>query len=210
MRTAPFIVALACFVACGSLDNEPLRTGVIRGQLANPDSGALVAVVGREDLSTRPDAEGRFELRSVPVGPRELLVLINASQSRRLSVDVGPASIVELGVVEAAPSVEFEVYVKSPGGQRVTGGTVALLGTPLVKSIKPPEDEAEFHLPPGCYEALVSVPGLGSTTVSGCLDSAPLELDALLDVPDGSPGREGCEVTGCKGLLACQPDRSCR
>ncbi len=212
MRASAFIVGVAasCFVACGSLDNEPLRSGVIRGRLAGTDASALVAVLGRDELVTRPDAEGRFELSPVPLGKAELLVVINALQSRRLLVDVGPASIVELGAIEPAPSVEFEVYVKAPGGQRVTGGSVTLLGTPLVKSIKPPEDEAEFKVPPGCYEALVSVPGLGTATANGCVVAEPFEQIVVLPVPDGSPGREGCVVTGCRSLLTCQADFSCR
>ena len=101
--------------------------------------------------------------------------------------------------------------MKAPGGQRVTGGTAALVGTPLTASVKAPEDEAEFHLPAGCYEVVVTVPGLGSGTVNGCLEAGGLfERILQLEAPDGSPGREGCVVTGCQGLLTCQADRSCR
>jgi len=211
-RLLPTVLLMACLGAgCGSLDNEPLRTGTIRGQLANTDTSALVSVIGHEALVTAPDAEGRFVLDGVPLGPVELLVVINLRQSRRLSVEVGAASIVELGPVEPAISGDFEIYVKAPGGQRVTGGSAVLVGTPLVSSVRPPEDEAEFHLPAGCYEAVVTVPGLGGGTVNGCLEAGGLFEHILqLEVPDGSAGREGCVVTGCQGLLTCQPDRSCR
>lgn len=97
-------IALTALTACGSLDNEPLLTGVIRGQLAGTDASALVAVVGRDDLVTRPDAEGRFELQAVPLGSVDLLVMINAAESRRLTVEVGAASIVELGQIAPAIS----------------------------------------------------------------------------------------------------------
>ena len=203
---------MACLGAgCGSFDNQPLLTGTIRGQLANTDTSALVSVIGHEALVTAPDAEGRFALEGVPLGTAELFVVINLRESRRFTVEVGAASIVELGPVEPALSGDFEVYVKAPGGQRVTGGQAVLVGTPLVVSIKPPEDEAEFHLPAGCYETILTVPGLGSGSISGCIEAAGLfERNLLLEPPDGSPGREGCVVTGCQGLLTCQADRSCR
>ena len=204
-------IVLGALTACGSLDNEPLRVGVIRGQLAGTDASALVAVVGRDDLVTAPDLEGRFELTHVPLGSVDLLVVINARESRRLTVEVGAATIVELGPVAPAPSARFEVYVTAPGGQVVTGGTVSLVGTPLSGSIRAPENEVEFRVPAGCYEALVSVPGLGTAPVSGCVDGgALLERRLTLEAPDGTPGREGCVVTGCRGFLTCQADRSCR
>ncbi|MDP1829422.1 MAG: hypothetical protein Q8L48_39515 [Archangium sp.] len=204
-------IALLALTGCGSLDNEPLRFGVIRGQLLNTDSAALVAVVGRDDLVTQPDLEGRFELKPVPLGPAELLVVINAREARRITVEVGAASVVELGEVTPAPSAHFEVYVDAPGGQRVNGGTVALLATPFIGTIRGFEDEAEFRVPPGCYDALVTVAGLGTQTVSGCVE-AGLTLEKIVTMlePDGSPGREGCPVSGCQGLLVCQADRSCR
>jgi hypothetical protein len=202
---------LFALTACGSLDNEPLSVGVIRGQLANADASALVSVVGRVDLLTTPDAQGHFELQGVPLGTADLFVVINARESRRLSVQVGAASIVELGAVAPAPSAHFEVYVSAPGGQAVTGGTVSLVGTPLGGALRPPEDELEFRVPAGCYQALVSVPGLGTATVSGCVEAGGLlERRVTLEEPDGSAGREGCGVSGCKSFLTCQADRSCR
>lgn len=204
-------LALLTLTACGSLDNEPLRAGVIRGQLLGADARALVAVVGREDLVTRPDAQGFFELKPVPLGSVELLVVINAREARRLTVEVGAATVVELGAVEPAPTAIFEVYVKPAAGQRVTGGSVVLVGTPFSGTLKAPEDEAEFRVPAGCYEARITVAGLGSTTLSDCVDAgAYLERHITLAPPDGSAGNEGCAVSGCQGLLVCQADRSCR
>lgn len=204
-------IALIALTGCGSLDNEPLLVGVIRGQLANSDDTALVAVVGRDDLVTRPDAEGRFELTSVPLGQVDLLVVINALESRRFTVQVGAASLVELGAIAPAPSAHFEIYVRAPGGQRVNGGTVALVGTPLTTRIRGSESEAEFDLPAGCYEALVTVAGLGTGNVSGCVEEAGrFEQTFTFPPPDGSPGREGCPVSGCQGVLVCQADLSCR
>ena len=204
-------LSLTALTACGSLDNEPLRTGAIRGHLANTDASALVAVVGRDDLVTRPDAEGRFELWGVPLGNVDLLVVINLRESRRLTVAVSAASIVELGSVAPAASAHFELYVSSPGRQRVTGGTLVFQGTPLGGTIRAPEDEVELQVPGGCLEALVTVPGLGSQVVSSCVEAGGSFVRRItMAEPDGSPGREGCSVSGCQGLLTCQADRSCR
>ena len=210
MRTLSLVLVVS-LAACGSLDNDPLRTGIIRGQLEGSDLSSLIAVVSHEELVTHPDADGRFELTGVPLGNVELLVLINAQQSRRLSVEVGAASVIDLGPIAPAPSQEFEIYVNAPSGQRVTGGTVALVGTPLVKRIEAPEDEAEFSVPPGCYQAFVSVPGLGNITVDGCMEPGiSFRKTITFDSPDGTPGREGCSVTGCTLALVCQADGSCR
>lgn len=211
MKPAALLLTFTCLGAgCGSLENEPLLTGVIRGQVLGADQDALVMVLGHEELTRIPDAEGRFELVGVPVGSAELLVLINFFQSRRLTVEVGAASIVELGEVAPTLSGEFEVYLKAPGGQRVTGGRMILLGTPLSSSVRPPEDEAEVDVPAGCYDAEVRVPGLGVEVVSGCVPEGGVFKRILtFPVPDGSPGREGCPVTGCQGLLTCQADLSC-
>lgn len=206
------LIALTALAGCGGFENEPFKTGVLRGQLQGTDASALVGVVGHENLSARPDAAGRFELAGVPLGQVDLLVIINATQSKRLTVEVGGASIVELGVVEPRPSVKFEVHVKAPGDQWLGGGRVSLVGTPLSEPIRidGDESEAEFYLPAGCYEARVTVPGLGEVTRSECVENSSSSIRVSMPVPDGSAGREGCSVTGCPSSLTCQSDRSCR
>jgi hypothetical protein len=207
------LIALTALAGCGGFENEPFKTGVLRGQLVGTDATALVSVVGHENLSARPDAAGRFELANVPLGQVDLLVIVNALQSKRFSVEVGGASIVELGVVEPRPSVKFEVHVKAPGHQWLGGGRVSLLGTPLSEPLELDFDEAEaeFYVPPGCYDAQVTVPGLGDVTRSGCVaEGESFDTTVRMPEPDGSPGREGCEVTGCPLLLTCQSDRTCR
>jgi hypothetical protein len=205
------LIALCALPACGGFENEPFKTGIVRGQLSGVDATALISVVDHEELVTRPDAEGRFELAGVPLGNVELLAIINARQSRRLAVTVAGATVVELGAVEAKPSAKFEIYVSAAGGLRLTGGTVSLVGTPLRVNIRGSENEAEFYVPGGCYTALVQVPGLAEATTSGCIgDSGFFERRVELSPPDGSPGQEGCAVTGCLTGLTCQVDRTCR
>lgn len=206
-----FAMSMMLVGGCGSLDNAPLRLGVIRGQLANADGSALVAIRGREDLVTSPERDGHFELKNVPVGSVELFIIVNAGESQRLIVDVGAASVTELGTVTAARSATFEVYVVAPGGQLVSSGTLALVGVPLTAAIRPQEGEAHLRVPAGCFDVVVSVPGLGSSGASGCVDAGGLlERRIALPIPDGTPGREGCPVTGCQAPLACQADLACR
>lgn len=202
----PLLVA-----ACGGFDNRPFSTGVVRGVVTGADDNAFVAVVGHDELVTQPDvATGAFELRGVPLGAQELLVVAMARRAVRVPIEVGGGNALELGAVEPRPTVHFELYVRAPGGQRVAG-TVFLDGTPLSNVIRGAEDEATFNVPAGCYTARAVVVGLGEKTVSECVPEGALtfERQLLLDAPDGSAGREGCVVSGCKGGLVCDADLAC-
>ena len=204
-------IALCALSACGGLENEPFKTGTIRGQLVAADANAVVAVVGQPALVTHPDSAGRFTLEAVPLGTVDLLIVVNAALSHRQPVVVGGASVVELGALEGRRSGKLELYVQSVGRHVLTGGTVSLVGLPLTSPIVAPENEAEFTVPAGCYEARVVVPGLPETTVSGCVGEAGLfEQHLDLEPPDGTPGSEGCSITGCEDGLVCQADFSCR
>ncbi|MFZ5442903.1 MAG: hypothetical protein ACOZQL_23055 [Myxococcota bacterium] len=206
------VIALLGLTACGGFENEPFKTGVVRGQVTGADERALVSVIGREDLTTKPDAAGAFELAGVPLGQAELLIIANATSSRRLTVEVGGASVVELGVVDAPPSVKLEVHVEG-GYHDLSHGTVRLVGTPLTRRIEVEgfESEAEFFVPAGCYEARASVPGLGQASNTLCFtDTLTHSLRVTFPTPDGSEGREGCSVTGCLFPFTCQSDRTCR
>ena len=210
MKRVSSLLWIAC-LGCGSLENAPLRSGVIQGQLRNADASALVAVVGREDLRTTPDAEGRFELRAVPTGTVDLVIIINALESTRVSVQLEAASIADLGVVTPLSSALFEFYVLPPGGQLIVGGRIGVSGLPLSAPTSSPENEAHLRLPPGCYLFLVSAAGLGEVSVSVCgVGGGSLERRVTLPAPDGTSGHEGCTLTGCVGLLRCQADRSCQ
>jgi hypothetical protein len=204
-------IALAALTACGGLENAPLRTGTVHGQLMGIDAEARVGVLGHEELTATPGPDGRFVLEGVPTGQVELLVVINALQAQRLSVNVEGASILDVGTVAARPAGRIEIAVLSLGGHRLTGGTVSVVGTPFTSPIRPPENEASLVVPAGCYEIRVAVPGLGTALTSGCVEeSFQLEKRVVLESPDGSFGREGCSVTGCRAGLSCGADRSCR
>lgn len=197
--------------ACGGLENEPFKVGTVKGQISDADQSALVSVVGREDLVARPDTQGFFVLQNVPLGRVELLVVHNRTQLERVSVDVAGASSVDLGPVAPQPGVHTELYVQAPGGQYLAG-TVQFVGTPLAATIRPPEFEAELHLPPGCYTARAVVAGLGTQTDEFCISAGAFAVTRRLTmpVPDGSAGNEGCPVSGCQAGLVCQADLACR
>lgn len=202
----PLLVA-----ACGGFDNRPFSTGVVRGVVTDADDKAFVAVVGHDELVTRPDlATGAFELRDVPLGAQELLVVATARRALRVPIEVGGGNALELGALEPQSTVHFEVYVRSPGGHRIAG-TVFLEGTPVSAPIRGLEDEAAFNVPAGCYTARAVVVGLGEKTLTECVPEGALtvERQLLLDAPDGSAGREGCVVSGCKGGLVCDADLAC-
>jgi hypothetical protein len=211
LRALTASTCLALLSACGSLDNEPFKTGTLRGQMTGHDGSALVAVIGRDDLVTTPDADGRWQLVGVPLGRQDLLIIVAARQAQRVSVEVSGASTVDVGVAQPKPTVNFELYVRAPGGQRVAG-TVSLLGTPLTQTIRGIENEVHFYVPAGCYQARAVVVGLGEKVTEQCLaeGAVVIERTVTMDVPDGSAGREGCVVAGCAGALSCEPDLSCR
>lgn len=204
-------IALAVLAACGGLENAPLRTGTVRGQLTGADGRAVVGVLGNEALRTAPGPDGRFVLEGVPTGEVELLVVVNALQAQRLKVTVDSATILDVGTVQARESGAIELYAVAPGGQLLTGGTVSLVGTPFSSPIRGPENEGEMVVPAGCYQGRVAVPGLGSALSSVCVEEGRrVERRISLAPPDGSVGREGCAVTGCSAGLTCSADRSCR
>ncbi len=205
------LLALVALSACGGLENEPLTLGVVRGSLLGATSNSTVSIFGRPDLIATPDATGAFELRGVPQGQVEVLKLISLDFGERQRVEVQGGSVADVGASAGRPVGFFEVELGSPGGQRVRQGSLALSGTPLSVRIERDEPEWQIRVPAGCYEITATVPGLGSKTTQACAGEAMhRDVQIVMPVPDGSPGREGCQVTGCSGTLRCQPDHSCR
>jgi hypothetical protein len=202
-------LALGTLTACGELENAPLTLGVIRGSLVGATASSKVAVYQRPELVPTLDADGGFEFVGVPVGPVEVLALISAARAERITVDVVGGAVANLGAREGRPVGKFELNFKAPSGQRVDKATALVEGTPLSLRFEEP-GEAEFRVPAGCYHVQGAVPGLGSKLVEACVtEVGEREVTFSFPQPDGSPGREGCLVTGCVTGLSCRADGAC-
>jgi hypothetical protein len=201
------VVAIA-LSACGGFDNTPLRLGVVRGVVSNPTIDTVVMVEQLPALSTRPSPDGSFELTGVPQGEVTLLVLASASNAERLTVNVRGGEVAELGSVGQTPGARLEIEVRVPSFQSRAKTTVQVNGVTLQRALSR-DGEVSVALPSGCYPVIVSLPGLGSVEKQVCVE-APTRREEHFDllVPDGSPGREGCSVTGCD-LFTCRSDGSC-
>ena len=198
--------------ACGGFDNEPLLYGIIRGQLSSASAQALVVVLEHPELQTRPDATGHFEIQHVPLGPATLLIRESDTRARRVEVDVGAAEIVELGVVATEPAAHLELEFFPPTGIPVIDPRVTIDGTPLTGESAEMGRELELTLPAGCYRVVASAKGVGSVTFDEVCVTAGQRVERHVEFPrpDGSPGREGCVVTGCQYPLECSPsERIC-
>lgn len=207
MRPFAAMVGLLVLSGCGGLENEPLTWGIVRGSLVGSNSSSTVSVFGRPELIASPDSQGNFSLR-VPQGENQLLALISQTKTELISVEVQAGAVAEVGSRTGLPPGMLELELKAPSFQNIAKGTVKVEGTPV--SIRLEETvEWEFRLPAGCYEVQGTVPGLGSITSQGCVvEGKHVEVEFRFPQPDGSPGREGCIVTGCS-LGVCRSNGTC-
>lgn len=210
MRALLVTVALVVLAACGGLDNGPLRLGVIRGVVPNPTIDTVVLVEQAPALSTRPSADGHFELTGVPQGDVTLLVLASATHAERLTVNVRGGEVAEVGSVGQTPAARLEIVVHVPSNQSRLQTKVQVNGVTLQKPLDR-EGEVAIALPTGCYPVIVSIPGLGSLEKQVCMQAPTMrEVQFELPEPNGTPGREGCSVSGCEPGYSCRSDGSCR
>lgn len=209
MRRALLALPLATLSACGGLDNVPLTRGVVRGTLVGADGDALVAVVGTPALSARPDALGRFTLTEVPLGAVDLLMLVNRASAERRQVTVTGGGVADVGEVAGRPVGTLEVKLRLPDNLSPRAAGVTVVGTPLVRGVDV-LGEVELGLPAGCYAVRGVVPGVLPVERPACLpEGGALEVELDFPRPDGSPGQEGCSVTGCVDGYVCRPDGRC-
>lgn len=199
-------VALA---GCGGLENEPLTRGVLEGTLARPDALALVAVMGRPELAARPDAAGRFRLADVPSGEQDLLLVLDGQRAERRMVSVAGGAVTNLGDVEGRRAGQVLARLGGPDLLQLAAGEVLVLGTPLRASLTA-QREARLVLGAGCYTLRATHPGLAAVEDQVCVNEGEQQAKELeFPEPDGEPGHEGCQVTGCEGAATCRPDGHC-
>lgn len=210
MRARLVSVVAVVLAACGGFDNTPLRLGVVRGVVSSPTIETVVLVEQQPALSTRPSADGRFELTGVPQGEVTLLVLASAVNAERLTVNVRGGEVAEVGSVGQTPGARLEIVVHVPSNQSRAQARVQVNGVTLQRPLDR-EGEVSIALPTGCYPIVVSIPGLGSLEKQVCMQAPMMrEVQFELPEPNGTPGREGCSVSGCESGRSCRSDGSCR
>jgi hypothetical protein len=100
-------------------------------------------------------------------------------------------------------------HLGGPDLLQLSAGEVEVLGTPLRASLTS-QREARLVLGAGCYTLRASHPGLAAVEAQVCVNEGeqqPKELE--FPEPDGEPGHEGCQVTGCEGAAVCLPGGRC-
>ncbi|MFP2905278.1 carboxypeptidase-like regulatory domain-containing protein [Pyxidicoccus sp. 3LFB2] len=216
MRTT-FHIAMATLLAlvagaCGNLNNDPFRVGTVRGQLTEYDPAvALVSVVSQPGLRSNVDADGRFALERVPVGPVELFIVATAEKAARVGVTVQGGQSVEVKNVASKAAGFFDLKVKASQGERVTGAQVSVAGTPFQRLEL--DDKGRLRvgpLPDGCYAVTVSATGFPLVQAEACVGPGEKkEIKVDLEAAEDYINR-GCVVTGCADGLVCAPNNRCR
>lgn len=208
MRALLATAVLAVLSACGGLDNAPLRVGLVRGLVVDPTPESLVFVENAPALVTRPGAAGTFEL-SVPQGDVTLVVLASASRAERRALVVQGGGVTEAGSLGTLAGARLEAEVHVPSLQSRAAATLEVGGVLMTQ--RPNVDgEIAVGLPSGCFPVRVVLRGLGVVEKEVCLQAPEVrEVHFDLPAPDGSPGREGCSVTGCEAGYACRSNGTC-
>lgn len=209
MRRALVIALVTVLAGCGGLENVPLTKGVVRGSFVGADAQALVAVVDQPGLSARPAADGSFELKDVPHGDVELLLIVNASAAERRTVTVLGGGVADVGSVAGRPAGAVELHFRLPDLLSPRAGSATVKGTAIAQSVDE-LGETTLTLPAGCYVVRGEVPGVAAVERPVCaLEGVSLELEFDFPRPDGSPGQEGCSVSGCEDGAVCKADGRC-
>ncbi|NVJ22921.1 MULTISPECIES: carboxypeptidase-like regulatory domain-containing protein [Myxococcus] len=204
------VVLLLGAVACGNLENAPLRVGTIEGQLTEFDPAvALVSLVGAHDVRSSVDAEGRFKLEGVPTGPAELFVVATAEKATRVSVKVSGGQSVKLSRVAPRDAGFFEMRVKASHGERVAGVEVSVLDTPFERLVLDGAGRLRVGpLPDGCYGLSIAGVGFPSVQAEACVGSGE-KKELRVELEPNAELVNRCGLTGCADGLVCNPGGSC-
>ncbi|MEW6435443.1 MAG: hypothetical protein AB1730_28435 [Myxococcota bacterium] len=209
MRRALATFLIAALAGCGGLENVPLMKGVVRGALVGADAHAMVAVVDEPGLSARPEADGTFVVKDVPHGDVELLLIVNVSAAERRTVRVTGGGVADVGNVAGRPAGTVELHFRLPDLLSPRAGSASVHGTAITQPVDK-YGETALTLPAGCYLVRGEVPGVPAVERSVCaLEGVSLELELDFPRPNGSPGQEGCSVSGCEDGAVCKADGRC-
>jgi protocatechuate 3,4-dioxygenase beta subunit len=141
--------------------------GVVRDGAGAPVEGAMVEVHASaaegeaEPRTTTTDAEGRWRLEGVPVGPARVVVRREGADPVEVTVEVAagaePAEIAtQLGA--ALPQGELRGTIQGSDGRPLAGASIRIL--PIgVERTTDADGAFEAEVPPGQYEVEVRAPG---------------------------------------------------
>jgi hypothetical protein len=206
----PKLVIAVALVGCGGLDNRPLRSGAVQGQVMNCEpSVAVVGIVGSSS-STAVDSACHFRIDDVPVGQAQLFVVATPGTALSQTITVEAASVLDLGELHAPHAATLHVKVQAPARQ-VVSGELLVPGVPLAaQPIDMGGNVSAGPFPDGCWSVTVDAAGLGQLEQMACFTGgADMSLDVTMPKPDGTKGKEGCSVSGCQAQSVCMPDGSC-
>lgn len=208
-RTLTVVIAATLVAGCGSLDNDPLRTGIIRGRAVEApiSSTSLALVRERTQLRTSLGEDGAFELREVPAGKVSLYVVASTNAAALLEVEVPGGRVVDVGDIRLGAAATLTVQVSVEGGLSAAGAVVSVPGTPFEAVPLDANEQAVLApLPAGCYEVEVSIPNMGAEDEHVCVAAGENRL-LLLEV--GTEAGAECAEYGCSDGLVCASDGRC-
>ncbi len=196
--------------ACGGLENEPLTLGIVRGSLERASASGWVAIAGRPTTRQALGAGGTFEFRDLQHGEIELFGVANDAEALRRTVAVEGGGITQLGQLAAHPGGFVSVDVKTSTGLFLGRGTVEIPNQPWTTTLDILGHGSLGPLPVGCWDIHLSIPGAAVLERQACTTEGGTEAAEFdLVEPDGTPGHEGCAITGCQDGLECGDDRIC-
>ncbi len=123
------------------------RTLTLTGAAARPISGVEVRIEDTE-LSARSDAEGRFTVDEVPVGPRAVIIDALGFERGRLSIDVQPGAVYAQSLIEYGACPEGETcLVAADAVVEFTAQPAARAGEFVMQIVLPDGTTREAALP---------------------------------------------------------------
>lgn len=208
-KTLVGLMAATLVAGCGSLDNNPLRTGIVRGRAVGTTvtSTSLALVQERTQLRTPLAEDGAFELREVPAGEIGLYVVASSDAAALLKVKVPGGQVLDLGDIQMGTAARITVQVSVEHGLSAAGALVTLEGTPFENVALGAGDQVVLApVPAGCYEVEAVIPNVGSEDADVCVTAGQ---DRLVVIEVGPDGSASCGDLGCLEGLVCAADGRC-
>jgi hypothetical protein len=224
----PLALAALAAAGCGGFETPDVSTGVVEGRVVGAASTAAFAYpLGRPDLKTALESDGRFSIGGVPVTTSAIVVYDGGSY------DSGRAQAVPVTVAGAMRNVISDVYgelaavdeaLKMPRAGRVlaaarvtNGSSVAtarftMLQTDLVDLPTEPDPGALddvvdlWPVPEGLFDVAATLAGFRpGTAPAEVVAAATIEVEVPLSVDDDDAERGCCSAT-CRYGLDCDEE----